>query len=614
MKKLKVYILGIITILMASGCEDFLDKSPDMGLSEKDVYADYSSLRGFLDQSYKYLENIHGFNVHENYRSSAGSISDEFASVFNLVDEAGGRVHSGNWLKKKDLSFEIGVKGNTMISNSYKALRIANRVIANIDKAPGLTSVQHNEILGQAHFMRAWFYFQLIKRYGGMPIMDKVFVGDGDEDIPRLTYHGSNDWMMTDINKAIELLPDMWDESNTGRVNKVAAMAFKSMAQLYDASPLMQNNLQTIEIKQYDTERAKLAAQSASEVLTYISIHPELNNRMVSSNEYHNIFYWPSPPFSHPEYLWYNRIRIAEQQRYIRAFYLPAEYSLATGWDGVVFQAPTQNMVDLFEKKGADGIYYPITNPKSGYNNQQPFTDRDPRLKNNILVPGEKWGVDKSNKQLYITTYVGGQISLTLLSNSATNARMQTGYLCKKFIWEGADNHMQLFTTNRIITAYIRVAQIYLDLAEASFEATGSATAIVEGCTLSAEEALNVVRERVGLTRLPAEIVNDPVQFREAYRRERAVELMFENHRWWDLRRWMIMHEVFQGASPIKGLSAVPVNPNHNQVVDKSTLQFTYETIDLTPEIRAYTMRNYWYPFPLDDVASLKNLVQNPEW
>ncbi|MPM95078.1 hypothetical protein SDC9_142229 [bioreactor metagenome] len=123
-----------------------------------------------------------------------------------------------------------------------------------------------------------------------------------------------------------------------------------------------------------------------------------------------------------------------------------------------------------------------------------------------------------------------------------------------------------------------------------------------------------MVRERVGLTKLPAEIVNDPAQFGKAYRRERAVELMFENHRWWDLRRWMIMHEVFQGNAPIKGLKAVPINPNHNQVVDKSTLQFTYETIDLTPEIRAYTMRNYWYPFPLDDVASLKNLVQNPEW
>jgi hypothetical protein len=376
----------------------------------------------------------------------------------------------------------------------------------------------------------------------------------------------------------------------------------------------MQNDLQTIQIKEYDKDRAKLAAQAATAVLTYMQEHSDLNYRMMTASEYKNIFYWPSPPFTQPEYLWYNRKRVAEQQRYIRSHYLPYEYSLATGWDGAVYQAPTQNMADLFEKKGADDIFYPITNPKSGYDAQNPYQDRDPRLKNNILVPGEKWGIDKSNKPLYITTYIGGDVANSLLSNPATKARMNSGYMCKKFIWEGADNYSNLFVTNRIIMVYIRVAQIYLDLAEASFEATGSATAVVEGCTLSAEAALNVVRERIGMTRLPAEIVSDPTQFREAYRRERGVELMFENSRWWDLRRWMIMHEVFAGNSPVKGMRAVPVNPNHGSIADKSALQFTYETIDLTPEVRAYTMRNYWYPFPLDDVAALKNLQQNPGW
>ena len=84
---------------------------------------------------------------------------------------------------------------------SYKAIRINNRIINYIDKAP-LTPEQKNEILGQAYFYRSWFYFQVIKRYGGMPIIDKVFEG-GDDDIPRMTYHESHDWMMEDIQKAI---------------------------------------------------------------------------------------------------------------------------------------------------------------------------------------------------------------------------------------------------------------------------------------------------------------------------------------------------------------------------------------------------------------------------
>jgi len=122
------------------------------------------------------------------------------------------------------------------------------------------------------------------------------------------------------------------------------------------------------------------------------------------------------------------------------------------------------------------------------------------------------------------------------------------------------------------------------------------------------------VRNRVGVTNLPADIAASPDAFREAYRRERGVELMFEHHRWWDIRRWMIAHELFRSAHPIRGMKATPVNPNHESVSDKSTLKFTYEVVELIPEIRNFQMRNYWYPFPQPDVASLKNLTQNPGW
>lgn len=96
--------------------------------------------------------------------------------------------------------------------------------------------------------------------------------------------------MMTDIEKAISMLPDVWDDNNTGRPNKIAAMAFKSMSQLYDASPLMQNDLASVQVMEYDKERAKLAAQSANAVLKYIKNHPETENRLMSKDEYTDIF------------------------------------------------------------------------------------------------------------------------------------------------------------------------------------------------------------------------------------------------------------------------------------------------------------------------------------
>lgn len=618
MKRIYISLLSVFALLLiAAGCEDYLDKSPDMGLSEKDIYKDYASISGFLDQTYTWLENIHEHGKHQNGRTQPGAISDELASLFNNSDAI--KMNSGNWLIKSDQTFEFGVKGNTMISFSYQAIRVANRVINNIDKVPGLSPEQYNEIMGQAHFMRAWFYFQLLKRYGGMPIFDEVFVGDGDEDIPRKTYHESHDWMMSDIEKAIAMLPDKWNDDNNGRATKVAAMAFKSVAQLYDASPLMQNDLTSIQIKGYDKARAAIAAKSASDVLKYIDDNSSLGYKFMDKDNYnyYNIFYWSAPPYTQPEYLWYNRtIPTAANQfaRYIRSFWLPAEYAQGTGNDAVPFNAPTHNMVDLYEKKGADGVYYPISDPKANYDLQDLFKDRDPRFYNNILVPGQKWSENKQGKAQYITTYVGGTTANNLLTSIHTNTRQQTSYVCRKFMWEGADQWNNKYLDNRVITVYIRVTQIYLDLAEASFEATESPTQKVDGCKYSALEAINIVRDRAGVTPLPTETVNDKDKFREAIRRERAVEFMFENQRWWDIRRWMIMHEIFADPYPIKGLKATPKNPNHNSVADKSTLEFDYEVIDIIPEARGYGMRNYWYPFPLDDANSLVNLVQNPGW
>lgn len=625
--KIKNIIVGILALGILnvfSGCEDFLDKSPNMGLSEDDVYKDYASMRGFMDRAYNFLDNFHSYQNCNNGRTHIGAISDEFASLFNSAESK--VVNSGNWLSKEGTDFEIGNGSNgngTSIWKAYKGLRIVNRVIRDIDLVPGLTDGQRNELLGQSHFLRGWFYFQLIKRYGGMPVFDQLFVGDGDEDLPRKTYHESHDWMMTDIEKAVTMLPDVWDDNNTGRPNKVAAMAFKSMAQLYDASPLMQNDLASVQVMGYDKERAKLAAKSANDVLKYIKNHPETENRLMSKEEYTDIFYWKVPPYTQPEYLWYNRKQNTPGAnynanegftRYVRAFWLSSEYAQGTGNDAASYNAPTQNMVDLYEKEGDDGFYYPIAHPNAKYDAQKPYEKRDPRFYNNILYPGNKWGANASGAAQYITTYVDGNMYKTVVNNNFTNKRQQTGYLCKKFIWEGEDQWKKLYGLNRVITVFIRVSQVYLDLAEASFEATGSATAKVEGCEYSALDAINVIRNRIGIGNVPAAIYNDEEAFRQAIRRERAVELMFEDHRWWDIRRWMVAHTLFAEQYPIKGIQATPKNANHANVKDKSTLEFTFRVIDVVPEERVFEMKNYWYPFSMNDAASLNNLTQNPGW
>lgn len=145
MRKVLLYICSVFILGGMTSCEDFLDKREDVGLTEDDIFRDYYSLRGFLDQSFNQLENVMVMDNWENGRAFVGLFADEMATTDN--SSAVFTLHSGNWLSnaKSNKTFEIGNAGSTAISRSYKALRINNRIINDIDKAP-LTPEQKNEI------------------------------------------------------------------------------------------------------------------------------------------------------------------------------------------------------------------------------------------------------------------------------------------------------------------------------------------------------------------------------------------------------------------------------------------------------------------------------------
>ncbi|MDR0713605.1 MAG: RagB/SusD family nutrient uptake outer membrane protein [Bacteroidales bacterium] len=628
MKKYKINWIWIIVLALFSGsCEDYLDRSPDDGLSEDDVYKDYNSLLGFMDRIFlndNILIFTHNINSYSNIYTTVGNLSDEYAAVRN--DNPSNFVNAGNWLENAGTRFEIGCKSDganfkSAISRAYTGLRIVNRVIDGADKVQSITEDQKKKLLGQAHFLRAYFYFELIKRYGGMPVFDQLWGASDNFDFARNTYQGSNTWMQTDLDKAIEYLPPSWPPEEHGRPDKVSAMALKAMTQLYAASPLMQNDLTTIENNGYGKELAAEAARSAQQAIDAIESHQYY--RLMNHDEYRSIQLMPNTnQFAQPEYLWFLRWHPANWSAFVRAQWLTQPYDDKTGAEGTPYNAPTQNMVDLFERKGTDGKYYPITDSRSGYGavmSTDPYTDRDPRLANNILVPGEQWGQDMQGVPYYVTTYSGGYSEYFITTNQFTNASQQTGYMCKKFIWPEASTPLfgaTGFDKYRLVSVYIRVSQVYLDMAEASYEATGSEDAVVSGCTMSARAALNKIRVRAGIGELPG-----GVDFREAYRRERAVELMFEGHRWYDIRRWMIAEDLFKADYPIMGVKATPLNHtytdaqlrNANACKYKLT-DFSYEYVPVTTAVRTFNKRNYWYPLPMDEVAALDNLQQNPYW
>jgi hypothetical protein len=661
MKKETLYTFAatLLTLVSTVGCSDFLDRNPSSGIDKSVLFVDYTMTQAFLDDALFNLERQYVIDFMHNNRSHNSQLSDECATTANNSGDGFGQyraalINSGNWLltskTSNDWELGTGVNSGTTAGRAARSIRVCNLVFENYGSLENVSQDDIDRLLGQAHMLRAWHYFELIRRFGGMPILDRPLADKEDADQPRVTYAQSHEWMMQDIEKAILLLPEQWDDNNVGRPNKMAARAFASMAALYAASPLMQNDLESTVVKPYDKAKAEIAAQYAWEVISRLG--RDKTNWLIGTTgdtwKKDWIYWWPnSMQAVNPEHLWYNRQNHAlGGTNGNRTFNLtPGGSSSQLGENAAMLPTPTLNFVNMFDKKGADGNYYPIVDTRAGYSLDDPYVDRDPRFYQFILYPGSApygqyakaatLGDFKvnSNDPYYATTWVGGYDYQQFLTLSFTNiqSQMQTSFMHKKFHWPEATENASGAMRNGNFhhrTVFIRVAQAYLDFAEASFEATGSATAIVPGTGMSAEQAINTLRERWGLTPLAADIVADPDKFREAYRRERAVELYGEFHRWFDIRRWMIAHTLFNPTGPVYGVPASfsgnsPIWGMRTELKPGVTItktseiapdKFTYTPYPMTNVVRVFAMRNYWYPFPTLEVASQTNLKQNPGW
>lgn len=616
MKKYKLIFILLCSVVFTS-CEAYLDPSPDFGLTEEEVFSNFFTVRGYLDKSYSCIVDYSFWNSQGSQRAHIGQLSDEGANSYTSTQIAS-VLNKGSWLNNaapevgwSDAS--VGTTAGLAVPNAFYALRIANKVI---DKAPlvaNLTQDQKNQLLGQAYFFRAWFYFEIIRRVGGMPIFDKAYSAYDNMDMERLTYSQSNDWIIEQLNTALTYLPDEWPSSEVGRPNKAAAYALKSMAELYAASPLMNNPIGIIDNHGYNIDRAKTAAQYAKECLDYIeTVVPK--HKMMPKSQYKNIFYH-FPNFVSDESLWYinstgtNRNTSTDMPIFWQNIYSSAR----PGNYGQANVSVSQNMVDKFETKNGYSAKLTSTGWVStdpAFDPANPYKNRDPRFDAFILYPGEAYGTSSTGVQNYVCTWDGGRDD-----NVLPIEKVRTHYMVKKWQWPESlklDRTVNDgYALNYYNCIYIRTTQVWLDYAEAMNEAYGPTTKPT-GYTYSAEDAINMVRNRVEMPNVRAEFTSDPLKFRDIVRNERAVELLFENHRWWDIRRWMIAEEVLNVSNPIKGVRAIPssattLSPNFGNV-------FTYQLMDVTEEIRVFEKRNYWYPVGQDESKRLTKFKQNPGW
>lgn len=611
-KYIKTLLLVVSVSVVSLSCEEYLDVSPELGISEDEVFTDYFSTRGALDRATRLIHN-YVYND-TDWSGEVGCMSDEM-QISKTQFPVHYVINTGNWMDSnfRDLggmsyaNVNQEFNGNDIpaepVEKAFIAIRAVNNVLTNIDKLVefptelGYTPQElKDQIVGQAHFLRAFHYFNIVKRYGGFPIMDEVFDPSANFDVPRPTWIEGADWMVEDLDKAISLLPVKWNSQNLGRVTKTSARALKAMVLLYASSPLMNPDLNPYgsTSKTYNVAYAEKAAVAAAEAINGYSAG---GYEMFSMEEYTENWRSRTSGFPKEAILQAPLSQGTDPNGSGRAgqgWFLP---QFAGGW--LAENQPTQNAVDWFETIDGYDVNDPEAISSGSFDPSDPYSNRDPRLRASVSVHGDDLypGLPNPNP--------GKARTLDALPNGwhykYENSRNKfwAGYYSKKHKWPGCNKWHRARGWFRMFP-HIRVPQLYLDFAEAANEAYGPNGA-VPGASLTAVEAINIVRARANMPPVLAKYTTDKETFKQRIYNERAVELYHEQHRWFDIRRWKIAKEVFA-----KGIWQADIKEINGEVV--------YDKKPMDGALRVFEDKHYWYPFPTQVMNIMTQFEQNPGW
>lgn len=551
LSKYKLSILLLFTVSLISACKkDFLERTPGVNLPEEAVFADPILSAQFADKAYTYL--VDDYARFDDHRGSSSQASDEAVS--------GGNNYSIRYLNQglfHDHSEKVATLNDIrdIWARAYAGIRVTNVMLAKMPIVPWTSVQAPTRIEGEMHYVRAFLYFELIKRFGGVPIIDKVYEVNDNIDLPRSTYQQCVDFIIKDLDAAEQQLPQDYDNSNYGRATLGGAKALRSRVLLYAASKL--NN------ESNDKAKWALAAAAAKSVMdmNLYSLQPTYSDILNVATS--------------PEYIMIKirGPRAATDNKIVDFSQSPGSAAIAGSMN------PTQNHVDLYEMKNGKAI----TDASSGYNVQTPYVNRDPRLGFNVLYNDQTW---QSRK---LEMWDGGKDYI-----STNPIYTVTRYYCRKYWPEPYIN--KLPGTALLNYVYFRYAEILLNYAEAQNEAVGPDASVYD--------AINQIRSRaeVAMPNLPTGLTQD--QMRERIRNERAVELAFEDHRWYDIMRWKIGTQVV--AQPIYGMNVVK-NTNGSFTYNKMLLPVTYQ--------RVFLDHMHRYPIPRTEIYKSNNILkQNPGW
>ncbi|CAN5383655.1 RagB/SusD family nutrient uptake outer membrane protein [soil metagenome] len=599
----KICLLFFCWVFFISCNEDLLDVQPLDAISEDNVFSDPKFLQN-------YVYNIYN-GIRPHWSPGTGGyigMTDIAVSAPDTHDRANG---IREYLQGNNTPDNITQLTNIW-NEQYDFIRRANIFFEKVEDSqidPQVIQMTKGEV----HFLRGWMYFELIRTFGGVPLITKTFnLNDESYDVPRSTYDECAQFVLGECELAIGLLDGA--SAGAGKVSKEAAMALKARMLLYMASPL--NNPSNDQSKWQAAAVATKAVIDAG--FTLHPTHEDLFKQPVKTDETvfgrsftagsripdwgYNYDYWPS------------------------------------GFDARQRIMPTQNFINMFQLTNGEYPYLPdgiTVNPTSGYDPQNPNENRDPRYYSYILYPGagpvsiidgaksttrvyEYWEdanpnadnlppyqnpnkVDPMNGQ---ELFDYGRDSKTYWLKGLTpfHWRVQTGYSFRKLLdFEGPRASFDYDYSQLVV--FMRLAEFYLNYAEIQ---------IALGNEELAREYINLVRKRPSvnmpdITSSGADLVLD-------YRNERAIELHLEDSRFWDLLRWKAAPGNVD-LNPIRGLKKVTMDWSGAQEGDLlGTLNYTYGEIEeVDPRFQWPGDYYYLFPIPREEIQRSNNsIVQNP--
>lgn len=547
MKKIYIILSASLVLLTGVSCKKVLDLQPTGSFSTNNVWSDPALVQVFVNQIYK--ESVFAF---KDGGFGWGSQTDELYSNFNWCSEntyAMGQSTPDNQKSSFPLNYSSTLNYWTTL---YSTIQKTNQFFQNVGMADTVGhGAQLNNLKGEVHFLRALCYFELLKRFGGVPLITKVYnANDKTFNETRATWDQTRDFILTEIAAAVAALPKTYtDNSNLGKATQGAALALKSRLLLYAASPYFNTT--------NDMARWQAAADAAKAVIdlgTYsLYANAATYNTIFTDNFNSEVIF--SRVFS----------STVQEDRYNTLY---RDLS-PNGYNGYSAYNVLEQMVENFDM--ADGTPFVWGSPTAN-----PYLNRDPRFYADILYNGAPF--QNRNAQFY----EGGLDSKTS-TLSPWNAS-KTGYTIRKMIDPSYNFNIQPYSSCQWVA--FRLSEIYLNYAEAEAELGNSNLALTY---------VNKIRQRVGMP----DISGSGAALINSIRHERRIELCFEGHRYFDIRRWG-MADI--GSKDALGITITPTS--------SANTAFTYKVI--TTQKRVWLPAFYYYPIPRKELQINTALKQNP--